>query len=165
MNKHLLGISGVCILAIAFALVAQHMWDMQPCPWCIIQRMLYMLLAILTLVFGLFAGRRSTMGRISASPAWRMGKWSALVISLIGVGVAAYQSLVAASQVSCNLTAAHKLISAIGLDEIAPEVFKVRATCADAAGATLLGVPFEVASGLLFGLIAIWALVLLLRQR
>jgi protein dithiol:quinone oxidoreductase len=165
MNKHLLGISGVCILAIAFALVAQHMWDMQPCPWCIIQRMLYMLLAIVTLVFGLFAGKRSTMGRISASTGWRIGKWSALVISLIGVGVAAYQSLVAASQVSCNLTAAHKLISAIGLDEIAPEIFKVRATCADAAGSTLLGVPFEVASGLLFGLIAIWALFLLLRQR
>jgi protein dithiol:quinone oxidoreductase len=156
---------GVCASAVGFALIAQHMWDMQPCPWCIIQRMLYMLLGLVTLVFGLFSGRRTSMGRIVPSAAWKTGAWAAMFLSAVGVGVATYQATVAASQVSCNLTAAHKLISATGLDEFAPEVFKVRASCADAATSTLLGVPFEVASGILFALMFIWAVLMALRFR
>jgi protein dithiol:quinone oxidoreductase len=165
VNKHLLGVGGVCIAGIAFALVAQHMWDMQPCPWCIIQRMLYMLLAFVALACGLFGGKRTRMGRTVASKPWKAGSWAVVLLSLLGVGVAIYQATVASSQVSCNLTAAHKFISATGLDELAPEIFKVRASCADAANATLLGIPFEVASGILFGMILLWGLYLVARLR
>jgi protein dithiol:quinone oxidoreductase len=165
VNKHLLGVGGVCIAGVAFALVAQHAWDMQPCPWCIIQRMLYMLLGIVAIVCGVFAGKRTRMGRTVASGPWKFGSWSTAVLSLIGVGVATYQATVAASQVSCNLTAAHKFITATGLDELAPEVFKVRASCAEAASATLLGIPFEVASGVLFGMLLLWGFYLVAHLR
>jgi protein dithiol:quinone oxidoreductase len=154
---------GICALAVGFALFAQHIWDMQPCPWCIVQRMLYMLLGVVALVFGLFSGRRTSMGRIVPSSAWKTGTWLVLLLSAIGVGVAIYQATVAASQVTCNLTAAHKFITATGLDELAPEVFKVRASCAEAASATLLGLPFEVASGILFALLFTWSLTLIFR--
>jgi protein dithiol:quinone oxidoreductase len=165
VNKHLIGIGSVCVAGVLFALFTQHVWDMQPCPWCIIQRMLYMLLAVVTLVCGAFGGKRTRMGRVVSSSPWKVGSWAAAVIALLGVVVATYQATVASSQVSCNLTLAHKFITATGLDELAPEVFKVRASCADAATATLLGVPFEVASGLLFGIILLWALYLVSRLR
>jgi protein dithiol:quinone oxidoreductase len=165
VNKHLLGVGGVCIAGVAFALVAQHYWDMQPCPWCILQRMLYVVLGIVAIACGLFGGKRTRMGRTVASGPWKFGSWAVVLLSLVGVGVATYQATVAASQVSCNLTAAHKFITATGLDELAPEIFKVRASCADAANATLLGVPFEVASGILFGILLLWGLFLVARLR
>jgi protein dithiol:quinone oxidoreductase len=127
--------------------------------------MLYMVLGAITLACGLFAGKRTRMGRTVASGPWRLGSWAVVLLSFIGAGVAAYQATVASSQVSCNLTAAHKFITATGLDELAPEVFKVRASCADAASATLLGVPFEVASGILFGLLLLWGLYLVAQLR
>jgi protein dithiol:quinone oxidoreductase len=165
VNKHLLGVGGVCIAGVVFALVAQHFWDMQPCPWCIIQRMLYMLLGVVAIVCGVFGGKRTRMGRTVASGPWKVGSWATVLLSLLGVVVATYQATVAASQVSCNLTAAHKFITATGLDELAPEMFKVRASCADAANATLLGVPFEVASGILFGILLLWGFYLVARLR
>jgi protein dithiol:quinone oxidoreductase len=165
MNKGLLGISATCFAGVAFALYAQHMWDMQPCPWCIIQRMIYIALGLITLVTGLMPGKRGSFSSIYPSRAWKIGAWASLALAVLGVGIAAYQSLVAASQVSCNLTLAHKFISAVGLDELAPEIFKVRASCADAAHATLLGVPFEIASGVLFLILALWSIQIILRQR
>jgi protein dithiol:quinone oxidoreductase len=165
VNKHLLGVGGVCIAGVIFALVAQHVWDMQPCPWCIVQRMVYMLLGLVALVCGVFGGKRTRMGRTVASGPWKFGSWAVVLLSVVGIAVATYQATVASSQVSCNLTLAHKFISATGLDELAPEIFKVRASCADAASATLLGVPFEVASGILFGMLLLWGLYLVARLR
>jgi protein dithiol:quinone oxidoreductase len=165
VNRHLIGVGSVCIAGVAFALFAQHMWDMQPCPWCIIQRMLYVVLGLVALICGAFGGKRTRMGRTISSLPWKIGSWAVVLLSIVGVGVATYQATVAASQVSCNLTAAHKFISATGLDEFAPEVFKVRASCADAASSTLLGLPFEVASGLLFGMLLLWGLYLVARLR
>jgi len=49
------------------------------------------------------------------------------------------------------LTLADKVISATGLDTRFPEVFEVRASCADAA-VDLAGVPFEFWSLALFAL-------------
>jgi protein dithiol:quinone oxidoreductase len=120
---------------------------------------------LITLVTGLMPGKRGSFSSIYPSRAWKIGAWASLELAVLGVGIAAYQSLVAASQVSCNLTLAHKFISAVGLDELAPEIFKVRASCADAAHATLLGVPFEIASGALFLILALWSIQIILRQR
>jgi protein dithiol:quinone oxidoreductase len=144
VNRHLIGIGSVCLAGVAFALFAQHMWDMQPCPWCIIQRMLYVVLGLVALICGAFSGKRTRMGRTISSLPWKFGSWAVVLLSIVGVGVA---------------------ISATGLDEFAPEVFKVRASCADAASSNLLGLPFEAASGLLFGMLLLWGLYLVARLR
>ena len=62
---------------------------------------------------------------------------------------------------------ADKVISGLGLDRALPEIFEVRATCADAA-VSVAGVPFELWSLLLFvgvGLTAGVTLIIALRQR
>ena len=33
------------LAAVAAALVSQHMFDMQPCPWCVLQRLIFLAIA------------------------------------------------------------------------------------------------------------------------
>jgi disulfide bond formation protein DsbB len=42
--------------AVALALVSQHRFDMQPCPWCVLQRLIFTVIGIVCLV-GLAAPR------------------------------------------------------------------------------------------------------------
>jgi disulfide bond formation protein DsbB len=68
-----------------------------------------------------------------------------------GAAAALWQHFVAAQTQSCALTLADKVIGWTALDTRFPEVFEVRASCADAA-VDLLGVPFEFWSLALFAL-------------
>jgi disulfide bond formation protein DsbB len=38
------------IVAVGVALVSQHVFDMQPCPWCVLQRAIFLAIAIVCLV-------------------------------------------------------------------------------------------------------------------
>lgn len=139
--------------AVALALVTQHRWDMQPCPWCVLQRLIFVLV-------GLAAG----LGLLWPS---RAGAWTAVlaisVLSALGAAAALWQHFVAAASDSCNLTVADRIVSGIGVDVLWPAVFAPYASCADAA-AKLLGVPYEFYSLTLFiGLAGVAAL--LLRRR
>lgn len=128
----LLALGLVCATSVALALVAQHRFGMEPCPWCILQRILFIALAAVSLL-------------AAALPqAWGRRLLSALAIPLAGGGVAAalWQHFVAAKSSSCALTFADKVIGFLGVDTRWPEWFEVRANCADAA-ASILGVPFE----------------------
>jgi protein dithiol:quinone oxidoreductase len=153
IQRALLATGLTCCVAVGFALFAQHVWAMQPCPWCILQRMAFILLAAVCLLGAVFPARVARgFAAIGA------------LIALSGAGIAAYQSVVASKQLSCNLTAADKFIQASGLNDLWPEIFAVRATCADASAFKLLGIPFEIASGLLFVTLFLW-LVVLFRRR
>jgi disulfide bond formation protein DsbB len=39
-----------CVLAVGFALFAQYVLDMRPCPWCVLQRLLFLIIALLCVV-------------------------------------------------------------------------------------------------------------------
>jgi protein dithiol:quinone oxidoreductase len=136
-----------CAASVLMALYAQHQMDMQPCPWCILQRLLFVLLAAWLAVAALLP--RSTPQRI----------WTALAVAPAGAGIAAalWQHFVAAKTASCALTLADRILTATGLDTRYPEVFEVRANCSDAA-VSVLGVPFEFWSLALFALIGALAL-------
>jgi len=141
-----------CIAALAAALVAQHVYDMRPCPWCVLQRVIFVVIAALSLL-------------AAAAPALRKPVAAlVLVFAWLGVASAIYQHVVAAGQVSCNLTLADRIIQAIGLETLMPALFQVTASCAEAA-VSLLGVPFEYWSLALFALLAAAALLLLLEKR
>jgi disulfide bond formation protein DsbB len=146
------------LASVAGALIGQHRYDMQPCPWCILQRILYLAIAA---VAGL-AALMPTAGpaRIASGLSRALSAGLVTLLALAGAAAALYQNLVAAHQPSCDLTLADRIISGLGLDAWQPEVFEVRSSCADAAVA-LLGVPFELWSLMLYGVIAVAAVLLM----
>lgn len=140
----LTGLGLACAASVAAALVAQHHFGMEPCPWCILQRILFIVIAALSLIAA------------AMPPAVVRRALSVLILPFaIGGGAAAlWQHFVAAKSNSCALTLADKVITFFALDTRWPEVFEVRASCADAA-ANILGVPFEFWSLALFALAGI----------
>lgn len=144
----------VCAASVGGALVGQHMYDMQPCPWCILQRILFIGIALLALLGSVLPGQ---LPRVAAG--------LIVPLSLAGGAAALYQNLVASKLPSCDLTLADKIISGLGLDAWQPDVFEVRASCAEAA-VKLIGVPFELWSLLLFVLVgAVTAMLAWQRSR
>ena len=142
----------VCLLAVGAAVFAQYQLDMQPCPWCILQRVIFLLVALVSLT--------SALGPLLTAKA---GAGMVAGLSLAGFAAALYQNLVAAKSASCNLSLAEQMLSGLGLDALWPEVFEIRASCADAA-AQLLGLPYEAWSGLLFVVLAILSVALAARK-
>ncbi len=134
-----------CVAAVGVALVSQHRFDMQPCPWCVLQRVIFLAIAIACGI-GL-VWRRST-GRIVAAG---LG----LLLALCGIGAALWQHFKAATSASCNLTFADQVVSVwLKLDSLWPDVFSPRASCADAA-VDLLGISYDIWSLALFALVAV----------
>lgn len=142
-----------CLLAVGFAIFTQQVWDMRPCPWCVLQRLLFLIIALLCIIGAFMPWRR---GRLTLSVA-------TLMFASAGILAAVYQHDVAAKQFSCTLTFADTLVTALRLETLWPAMFKVTATCAESA-VSLLGVPFEYWSLALFALLALGATVLALRS-
>jgi len=40
----------VCVAALAIALTSQHVYDMQPCPWCVLQRLIFCAIFVFALL-------------------------------------------------------------------------------------------------------------------
>jgi disulfide bond formation protein DsbB len=130
----LAGMAALSIAAVGAALVSQHVYGMEPCPWCILQRVIFLAIALVCLV-----------GFVST----RIAGVLALVLSLCGIGAALWQHFKAASSTSCALTVADQIVIAMKLDSLWPDVFLARASCADAA-VNLMGAPYEFWSLALF---------------
>ena len=140
--------------AVGIALYTQHKLDMQPCPWCVLQRLVFVAI-----------GAWALLGALLPARLWR--QVVALVVSLLaacGMAAALWQHFVAKASASCNLTFADKVMNATGLNERFPEVFAAYASCADAA-VDLAGIPYEFYSLALFVLIDAIALMSFIRRR
>lgn len=142
-TRLLLVMAALCVAAVGAALVSQHVFDMQPCPWCILQRVIYLAIAALCLIGAAWS---STLARRGVGVL-------ALLLAVSGGASALYQDLVASKSTSCNLTFADKVISALGLDGMWPPLLQVTANCSDAA-VTMLGVQYAYWSLALFALLA-----------
>lgn len=141
-----------CLAAVAAALLGQHLFDMRPCPWCILQRFLFVLIGLICAIGAL----------VPARPVHLATALTSVALALAGGAAALWQHFVAARSDSCNLTLADKVINTLGLESIAPALFQVTASCADAA-VSVLGVPFEVWSLALFAALALAAIASLRR--
>lgn len=132
------------VAAVIAALVAQHGFGVHACPWCVLQRGIFMLIAVEALLGLIVRG-------------WLRGLLMLLVIAMAigGVVAAVYQHEVAAQTASCAMGFADHVISNFQLEDRLPYVFMVTANCAEAAAYRLLGLPYEVWSGALFALIAV----------
>ena len=138
--------------AVGAALVSQHAFDMQPCPWCVLQRLVFVALALAALPA--FISRSRTANRLSAV--------LVVLLAVCGAAAALWQHFVAASTNSCKVSLADRIVSGLGLDSLWPQVFAAYATCADAA-VSLLGLPYEAFSLALF--VALGALPLYMLRR
>jgi protein dithiol:quinone oxidoreductase len=127
----------LAVAAVGAALVSQHVFRMEPCPWCILQRVIFLAIAIVCGV-GFFAPRAAGVG--------------VAVLALCGVAAALWQHFQAAASSSCAMTLADRIVGAMKLDSLWPDVFLARASCAEAA-ASLLGVPYDFWSLALFVLL------------
>lgn len=142
--KWFAGAGLACLAAVGAALVSQHVYGMQPCPWCVLQRVIFVAIAI---ACGIGLVWRHATGRMTAAG---LGT----VLSLCGVAAALWQHFQAAASASCNLTLADRIVSGwLGLDSLWPDVFSARASCAEAA-VNLFGVPYDFWSLALFVLLA-----------
>lgn len=140
-SRALLAAAGLaCAASVGLALLAQHQFNMQPCPWCILQRLIFVVLAGLCL-----------LGAALPALSRRLVAALALPFAAAGIGAALWQHFVAAQTSSCAMTLADRIVMATGLDMRFPQVFEVRATCADAA-VSVFGVPFEFWALALFAL-------------
>jgi disulfide bond formation protein DsbB len=151
----LAAIAGVAFGAIGAALITQHAFDMQPCPWCILQRLIFVVTGTVALI-GL-AGWRASAARSVVPP-------SLLLLAGSGIAAALWHYFVAAVSTSCNLTLADRIISVLQIDALLPSVFMPTGSCADAT-TNLFGVPYVLWSLALFVLIEAVALGLLIRER
>ncbi len=148
------GIALAAFGSVGLALLTQYQFDMQPCPWCVLQRLIAVVVGLAALL-GL---------------AWRSGlgqRVAAALVSLLavsGIAAALWQHFVAAASASCAQTFADRFMAATGLDSRWPEVFAAYASCAEAK-VDLLGVPYEFWSLALFVLIDGAATLLLLPRR
>ncbi|MFN9775072.1 MAG: disulfide bond formation protein B [Burkholderiales bacterium] len=142
------------LAALAIALVAQHGFGIEPCPWCVIQRLVLIAVAAVALGGAAIARRAPRAAGGAAATAL-------LALACGGLLAAWYPHTVAAKQFSCAFTWADRTLMALQLDAWLPALFRVGATCADAAKATLLGLPFEVWGGGWFAGVALGAVATL----
>ncbi len=140
------------LAAVGAALVSQHVFDMQPCAWCVLQRVVFLAVAGVSLPALLLRGARAR----------RVLGTTGLLLAGAGMAAALWQHFVSAASASCKLTLADRIVGGLGLDGLWPEVFAAYASCADAA-VKLLGVSYEFYSLALFALLALVALQLLRR--
>jgi disulfide bond formation protein DsbB len=137
---------------LGIALVAQHQFGVKPCPWCVLQRGIFLLIGVFSLLGWLAQAKRSL-------------RQAALVVVLLlcaaGLTAAVFQHEVASQSATCAMGLADKIVTALGLEELWPSVFMITANCADAAAYRLIGLPYEVWSGLLFAGLGAAGLVVL----
>jgi disulfide bond formation protein DsbB len=149
--------AGLAAAAVVAAGVLQHAFDMQPCAWCVLQRLAALALVPLGLAGMMAAG---WMGRVLCGLA-------SVLVSVGGLCAASYQHLVAARTDACGLSLADRLIMFLNLHELAPWLFMPTARC-DEANAPLLGVPFALWGAALFvatGLLSVMAAAAAWRAR
>ncbi|WP_116521454.1 disulfide bond formation protein B [Achromobacter insuavis] len=133
--------------AVGIALISQYVFDMPPCAWCVMQRLIYLVIGVIALIGGFGGGRALT--RVCAALAG--------LLSLSGIAAAWYQYTVAAKMLSCDQTFADRFMTGIGLDGAVPWLFGIYATCMDAV-VPVLGIEYALWSLALFVILLVMAL-------
>jgi len=138
--------------AVGVALISQYVFDMQPCAYCVLQRLIYLAVGVVCLLTALGGGVLR-----------RLGALLGLALAACGVWAAYYQYTVASKLLSCAQTFADRFIASLGLDTLLPQVFGAYATCAEAV-VKVFGVEYALWSLALFAVLAVLSLAALLKR-
>lgn len=135
------------LLALAIALLSQHVFGLRPCAWCVFQRLL-----LIFIVLGSLVGYAALLykKRVLALVA----RLLIIITAIGGIAAAWYQYTVAAKLFSCDMTLADRVMTQSGLESTLPWLFGIYASCMDAA-VSLLGLDYAIWGLLLFSVIAL----------
>jgi protein dithiol:quinone oxidoreductase len=130
------GVSFFCFALLAYAWFLQYGPEkQQPCPLCVLQRYVYILLGLITLVGAL---HRHIIYALSAT-----------VVSACGVGLALWQVLKGSEMLSCQRDPIGIFVNGLPTADWFPEYFFANGGCADKY--VTLGLPVPVWSLICFG--------------
>lgn len=148
----LLAIASLCLGLVAFALYLQHVNGLLPCPLCVIQRYLFLAIALCCAV-GAWGGKP------------KAGMGLALIGALGGLGVVGKHLWVLAHPgLSCGIDPMETMLNKIPSATLLPWLFKADGLCEDARD-TLLGLSIPQWSAIWFVLLTLSLVYLLLRER
>jgi disulfide bond formation protein DsbB len=148
----LLAIASLCLGLVAFALYLQHVNGLLPCPLCVIQRYLFLAIA-LCCAAGAWGGKP------------KAGMGLALIGALGGLGVVGKHLWVLAHPgLSCGIDPMETMLNKIPSATLLPWLFKADGLCEDARD-TLLGLSIPQWSAIWFVLLTLSLVYLLLRER
>lgn len=153
VRRNFLLILLLCASGLSVALFTQHVLGMRPCAWCVLQRLILLLIAAVVLIGVLFSGTGRLVSRLTSATMAALG---------LGGGIAAWhQFTVAATQFSCSQTFAERVMTGFGLDATIPWLFGIKATCMDAR-ADLFGIDYALWSLALFFTLAVLSVITLI---
>ena len=148
----LLALACTCLALIGAALYLQHALHLLPCPLCVIQRYLFLAIALCCLI-----------GAVGDQP--RLGAGLGLVGALGGLGVVGKHLWVLAHPgLSCGIDPIETVLNKIPTATLLPWLFRADGLCEDARD-TLLGLSIPQWSALWFVLLTGALAYLLLRRR
>lgn len=151
-ERLLLLIALFCFAGIGLALLSQHVFDLPPCAWCVLQRLIYLAIGVVALI-----------GACAGGIAARLAAALSAVLAVCGGLAAWYQFDVAAKLMSCDMTFADRFMTGSGLNAAVPWLLGIYASCMDSSVA-ILGVDYAIWSLLLFGLLFLLAAARLFRR-
>jgi disulfide bond formation protein DsbB len=144
----LLAIAAICFALVGAALYLQHAQQMLPCPLCVIQRYLYLVIGLAALA-----------GSLSGKP--KLGAGLGLLAALGGLGVVGKHLYVLANPgFSCGIDPMETILNKIPTAEMMPWLFKADGLCENARD-TLLGLSIPAWSAVWFALVTaalVWVL-------
>ncbi len=150
-QRILIIIAVISFLSVGAALVSQYMFDTPPCAWCVLQRLIYLVIGVVALI-----------GAVGGAIVERIASVLSAVLAVSGIATAWYQHSVAAKMLSCDQTFADRFISHSGLDASVPFLFGIYASCMDAV-VHFLGIEYSIWSLMIFVVIVVLGLLALRR--
>lgn len=153
----LVGCALLCFGLLVVVEIVQHVFGVQPCAWCVLQRLIFLVAGVVCALGAAIGARGGRIAMIVLAD----------LLAMAGFATALYLQFVASHSESCVATFADKVVMALSLHEIAPWMFMPYAPCNE-ANPPLLGMPLALWSALGFMLLSFGlgtALVTTLRER
>ncbi|MDC8757722.1 disulfide bond formation protein B [Janthinobacterium fluminis] len=148
----LLSVAAACFAVLGAAMYLQHGLDLLPCPLCVIQRYLFLAVAVACLA-----------GAAAGKP--KLGAGLGLLAALGGLGVAGKHLYVLAHPgLSCGIDPMETMLNKIVTAEYLPFMFRADGLCEDAT-MPFFGLSIPQWSLVCFGLFALATLWLLARRK
>lgn len=117
----LLAVGLTALALLGFALYLQHVRDMLPCPFCVIQRYAFAAIALICFVF-------------AALPqgAVKVGAWLGTLTAIAGAGVAGRHLWIKANPAtSCGIDPLETSLNTIPTAKLMPFLFQAEGLCSD----------------------------------
>ena len=136
-------VAGLNLLAtlasVGFAVFAQHQFGLLPCAWCVVQRMIFLAIGLVS-VTQLIRPRPVLVRMVSSIT---------VLLAAAGIYAAIQQHIYATNRFECQFSIAERIIEWSGLNHVLAGIFAPRVSCAESE-THLLGLPFEYWSVMLF---------------